>query len=284
MKRFATTNKARQGTKIESNQTGQKGNTTPKNKAKTRISSVTENRMMKTVRKQRLEYTDIPQTENDNKDSQATNKVYTSSSDSGTSESESDEEPKTMRVNYEVSKAYKTSINSNLSDDTITGHQFRSEMSLLKDQMKKMENGIMQEIKKLTNGKQVVQNNQTIGPEEMGTSVNTEMISASASKALKDSKVFTTNAIRAYIRDKYYCDMKFTGSEKEQEAILLDAIKVGGVKIPIDVTKREFRNYFMLQVPSCFSRLRGNSQTLCQKNWRGKIKILKSLGEITNNI
>ena len=239
-----------------------------------------------------MENTDIPQTEKDKEDSRATNKVYTSSSDSGTSESESDEEPKTTRVNYEVSKAYKTSINSNLSDDTITGHQFRSEMTLLKDQMKKMEkvimqkmeNGIMHEIKKLTNGKQVVRNNQNIGPEEIGTSVNTEMVSASASKALKDSKVFTTNAIRAYIRDKYYCDMKFTGSEKEQEAILLDAIKVGGVKIPIDVTKREFRNYFMLQVPSCFSRLRGNSQTLCQKNWRGKIKILKSLGENTNNI
>ena len=69
MKRFATTNKARQGTKTKSNQTGQKGNTTPKNKAKTRISSVTENRMMKTVRKQRLENTDIPQTEKDNEDS-----------------------------------------------------------------------------------------------------------------------------------------------------------------------------------------------------------------------
>ena len=62
---------------------------------------------------------------------------------------------------------------------------------------------------------------------------------------------------------------------------LLDAIKVGGVKIPIDVTKREFRNYFMLQVPSCFSRLRGNSQTLCQKNWRGKITGLRSVNVIT---
>mmetsp|Transcript_1367 Transcript_1367/g.2862 ORF Transcript_1367/g.2862 Transcript_1367/m.2862 type:complete len:681 (-) Transcript_1367:32-2074(-) len=267
MKRFATMNEPKQSMKTKSSLTRQKGNTTPTNKAKKRMSSITEKRMMKTVRNQRLENTDIPQIENNNMGSQASNELYTSSSDSSVSEKESDGEPMMSynnRVDYEVSKAYKTSINSNLSDNTITLQQIHIEISILKDQMKK----IMEGIERLEGRKQMVRKNQSIVSEDVSNRVNTEMMSPTVSKALKDSKVFTTNALRAFIKDKYYPTIKFDGKEKEQAAILLKAIKVGGVQVPNGVTKREFRNYFVPHVPSCFNRLRSNSQTLCQKNWR----------------
>ena len=234
---------------------------------------------METRRNNPIKNTGIPQLEKDNMDSQASIELYTSSSDSGDSESESDEEPmmSANKVDYEVSNAYKTSINSNLSDDTISGKQFRIEMSILKDQMKK----IMEELKKLTGRNEMVRKNQSIVSENISNSVNMEMMSPVISKALKDSKLFTINAIRAFIRDRYYRTIKFDGKEKERAAILLEAIKVGGVQVPNGVTKREFRDYFVPHVPSCFNRLRSNSQILCQKNWRGKITGLRSVNVIT---
>ena len=72
------------------------------------------------------------------------------------------------------------------------------------------------------------------------------------------------------MRDNYYRDMKFSERNKEQESLLLCAINAGGLQVSMGVTKRQFRNFFVAQVLSSFSRLQGNSQTLCQKNWRDK--------------
>ena len=56
-----------------------------------------------------------------------TNNIHSSDSDSD-SESDSEDELLTTPnlVDHEVSKKYKTSINSNLTDDTINGEEFHS--------------------------------------------------------------------------------------------------------------------------------------------------------------
>ena len=136
-------------------------------------------------------------------------------------------------------------------------------MKLLKD--------LTKEVKKITGAmKRNVHHSTDNVTEDGGTRVNTETALSSVFKTLKNTKTSIRNDLRAYVRGNHYLDMKFAGNDIEQEALLLDAIKPGGLQVPDDVTKTQFRNFFEPQVPSSFSKLRGNSQTLCQKHWRSK--------------
>ena len=157
-------------------------------------------------------------------------------------------------VDREVSERYETSINSNLTDNTINGEEFHSANN---GHLVELLNDLKKEVKKITGttrgNVQDITDNVT---KDSGNSVNTEITLPSVCKALKNTKTSTTNDLQAYVRNNYYCDMKFAGSDKEQEALLLDAIKSGGLQVPIGVTKRQFRNFFVSQVPSSFSRLR----------------------------
>ena len=126
-------------------------------------------------------------------------------------------------------------------------------------------------MKKITGATKAYGRHSTCNVTEDGENrVMAEITPPSIGKTLKNTKTSITNDLQAYMRDNYYLDMKFSGSDIEQEALLLKAIKCGGLQVPDGVTKRQFRNFFVRQVPSSFSRLRGNSQTLCQKHWRGK--------------
>ena len=182
-------------------------------------------------------------------------------------------------VNQEVSNKYKTSIDSNLTDNTVNDEEFHS---VKLGRLRKMLKGLTQEVEKIMGTTKVYGQHSSHNVTKDGENrVTTETTPPSVGKTLKNTKTSITNDLRAYVRDKFYLDMKFAGSEIEQEALLLDAIKSGGLRVPDGVTKRQFRNFFVPQVPSSFSRLRGNSQTLCQKHWRGKKNSFECC-EITN--
>tara|TARA_B110000908_G_scaffold162877_1_gene208840 strand:- start:163 stop:915 length:753 start_codon:yes stop_codon:yes gene_type:complete len=214
-----------------------------------------------------------------------TNNIHSSDSDSD-SESDSEDELLTTPnlVDHEVSKKYKTSINSNLTDDTINGEEFHSANTgrlekLLKantGRLEKLLKDLTEDVKKITGATEACERHSTCNVTEDGENrVMAETTPPSIGKTLKNTKTSITNDLRAYVRDNYYQDMKFAGSDIEQEALLLEAIKCGGLQVPDGVTKRQFRNFFVRQVPSSFSRLRGNSQTLCQKHWRGKKELFE---------
>lgn len=172
-------------------------------------------------------------------------------------------------VDHEVSKKYKSSVNSNLTDNTINGEEFHSANT---DRLEKLLKDLTKEVKKIKGAMKAYGRHSTDNvTEDGGTRVTAETTPPSVSKTLKNTRTSITNDLRAYVRDDYYLDMKFAGSDAEQEALLLDAIKSGRLQVPDGVTKRQFRNFFVPQVPSSFSRLRGNSQTLCQKHWRADI-------------
>ena len=112
----------------------------------------------------------------------------------------------------------------------------------------KLLNDLMKEVKKITGTTKVNAHNSTDNvAEDSGTSVKTETTPPSVCKKLKNTKTSTTNDLRAFVRDNYYRDMKFSGSDKEQETLLPDAIKSGGLQVPIGVTKNNLETTLYLK-------------------------------------
>ena len=109
------------------------------------------------------------------------------------SDSDSDDESLTTPdlVDHEVSKKYTTSINSNLTDNTINGEEFYSANT---DHLVKLLNDLMKEVKKITGTTRGSVHDSTNNvTEDSGTSVNIETTPSSVCKTLKNTKTSTRN-------------------------------------------------------------------------------------------
>ena len=122
-----------------------RGNPTPVNRSKKQQRSTNNKQSFKNGQNHTTEDTGIQQRENNKTISPATIGLYGSNGNSSDSDSNSEEESLTTPklVDCEVRKRYKTSINSNLTDNKINGEEFHSAntghlVKLLDDLMKEV--------------------------------------------------------------------------------------------------------------------------------------------------
>ena len=160
-----------------------KSNTTTGKSRRKQKTSTNQDQAPKNGRDRQQEITGIPQKLN-NKTIQrsavgklVTNNIHSSDSDS---DSESDSEDKLLMtpnlVDHEVSKKYKTSINSNLTDDTINGEEFHSANTgrlekLLKantGRLEKLLKDLTEDVKKITGATEACERHSTCNVTEDG--------------------------------------------------------------------------------------------------------------------
>ena len=95
-----------------------------------------------------------------------------------------------------------------------------------------------------------------------------------ANGVVSDKRV--RNDLREYIRKYWYQGVKFIDCDETAGDYLQHAIRTESVVIPTGWTREEFCDKYHGGIKAALSQVRHNSQLLAQKNYLGKISLIRS--------